>query len=72
VARFALPGDAGFGLPTFERLDPPPTLVVERMPAPLWETLGERLAPPRAADRLSAGARRAFDPAGVLNPGILG
>jgi hypothetical protein len=71
VVRFSLPGDAGFGLPTFERLDPAPTLVVERLPAPLWETLGERLAPPRAADALSVRVREAFDPAAVLNPGIL-
>ena len=71
VVRFALPGDAGFGLPTFERLDAPPTLIVERMPPGLWPTLGERLVPPRVGDRLSVGVRRAFDPAGVLNPGIL-
>jgi glycolate oxidase FAD binding subunit len=71
VVRFALPGDTGFGLPGFERVDPPPTVIVERLPAPLWPTLGDRLAPPRAADRLSVGVRRAFDPAHILNPGIL-
>jgi glycolate oxidase FAD binding subunit len=71
VARFILPGDAGFGLPTFERLDPSPTLVVERLPAPLWPTVGARLAPPRPPHRLADGVRHAFDPAGILNPGIV-
>ncbi len=80
VVRVILPGDTGFGLP---RLDAPavdaaagetptPTLVVERLPARLWPTLGPRLAPGRARDPLSRRVRAAFDPAGVLNPGVLG
>ena len=44
------------------------TLVAERLPAPLWTSLG----PPAAADHLSRGIRRAFDPDRILNPGILG
>jgi hypothetical protein len=47
VVRMILPGDTGFGLP---RLDGPAgaaagTVVLERMPAALWATLGARAAP---------------------------
>jgi len=74
VVRFILPGDTGFGLPPLDApaQGPAPTLVVERLPATLWPTLGARLAPGGARDALSRGVRAAFDPAGVLNPGILG
>jgi glycolate oxidase FAD binding subunit len=41
--------------------------IVERAPASIWAEL-----PPAAADALSVGVRRAFDPDGILNPGILG
>lgn len=44
------------------------TLIAERLPAAAWETLPVDL--PNAG--LARAARRAFDPAGVLNPGILG
>jgi FAD/FMN-containing dehydrogenase len=47
-------------------------VVVERLPARLWPTLGPRLAPGRARDPLSRRVRAAFDPAGILNPGVLG
>ncbi len=44
------------------------TRIYERLPADLWA----ELAPSPASDRLSRGVKRAFDPAQVLNPGILG
>jgi hypothetical protein len=74
VVRVILPGDTGFGLP---RLDAPPgsgspTLVVERLPTRLWASLGPRVAAGRARDPLSRRVRAAFDPSGVLNPGVLG
>ena len=42
--------------------------VVERLPSSLWAAMVQ----PAASDALSTGVRRAFDPAHVLNPGILG
>jgi FAD/FMN-containing dehydrogenase len=74
VVRVILPGDTGFGLP---RVDAPtggasPTLVVERLPARLWPTVGARLDAGRARDPLSRRVRLAFDPGRVLNPGVLG
>jgi hypothetical protein len=42
--------------------------IFERLPAPLWSSL----APSPVGDRLSRGVRHAFDPLGLLNPGILG
>ncbi len=75
VVRFILPGDTGFGFPDAARPPgdaPPPTVVVERLPAKLWPTLGARVAPPGARDPLSRRVRAAFDPHGVLNPGVLG
>src|SRR5687768_62674 len=47
---------------------PTPGRVFERLPKPLWPVL----APPPANDRLSRGVRSAYDPHGILNPGILG
>lgn len=44
------------------------TVIFERLPAASWPVL----AAPGAADPLSRGLRRVFDPATVLNPGILG
>ncbi len=41
--------------------------ICERLPADSWA----RVASP-IADRLSRGIKQAFDPAGILNPGILG
>jgi glycolate oxidase FAD binding subunit len=43
-------------------------LSYEQLPSSLWADL----APPVANDRLSRSLRAKFDPAGVLNPGILG
>lgn len=78
VLRMILPGDTGFGLPSLDAprgasgISAPQSLVVERLPVRLWPTLGARLAPGRARDPLSRRLRAAFDPAGILNPGILG
>ena len=44
------------------------TIVGERMPAPLWHALSR----PRSTDPIVHGIRRAFDPAGIMNVGILG
>lgn len=43
------------------------TVVGERLPASLWTRLGTR----RSAAVLAEGVRRAFDPDGIMNPGIL-
>jgi glycolate oxidase FAD binding subunit len=48
------------------QLNAPGSRVVERLPAPLWDSI-----PAPAGDRLSSAIRRTFDPDGVLNPGIL-
>jgi glycolate oxidase FAD binding subunit len=45
----------------------PGSRIVERAPAPIWAEL-----PSAASNALSTGVRRAFDPDGILNPGILG
>jgi glycolate oxidase FAD binding subunit len=71
VVRVIAPGDAGFGLPRFALDDARPSVVVERLPEPAWQNHGDHLAPPRAPDRLMIGVWRAFDPQGILNPGIL-
>jgi len=44
------------------------SVVFERLPPALWEVL----SPSVSADRLSRGIKQAFDPANILNPGILG
>ncbi|MBA3342981.1 MAG: FAD-binding oxidoreductase [Gemmatimonadaceae bacterium] len=44
------------------------TVIPERLPAAAWTSL----APTFVSDRLSLGIKRAFDPSGILNPGILG
>jgi glycolate oxidase FAD binding subunit len=50
------------------RSKPRDTRIFERLPANLWR----ELAPSAVTDRLSRGVRAAFDPHGLLNPGILG
>ena len=84
VVRFVLPGAQGFGMPSAApgrrpgaagdaaAVDPPPTCIVERLPAALWASVAAPWRTPRAVDALARGARRAFDPAGILNAGILG
>jgi FAD/FMN-containing dehydrogenase len=44
------------------------TVVGERMPASLWSVLSRK----RSSDALALGVRRAFDPDGIMNSGILG
>ncbi len=44
------------------------TVILETAPASLWT----RLSPSAISDRVSQSVRRAFDPLGILNPGILG
>jgi FAD/FMN-containing dehydrogenase len=44
------------------------TRIGERLTHELWPIV----SPPPAADRISAGIKRTFDPRGVLNPGIFG
>lgn len=44
------------------------TLIFENLPSAQWASL----APSATADRVSQGIKRAFDPFGILNPGILG
>ncbi len=44
------------------------TRIGERLPADLWPLCG----PSPVGDRISRGIKRTFDPANVLNPGILG
>lgn len=78
VVRLILPGDTGFGLPSVTPPRAAPdarpiaSTIVERLPAALWPTLGPRLAPPRTDDLISQRLRAAFDPHGILNPGIMG
>ena len=47
-------------------------VIVERLPAALWPSVGAVLAPSRVTDRLARGVRAAFDPYRIMNPGILG
>jgi len=70
VVRVLLPGDEGALRPalTARRASATCHRVYERLPAALWP----KLAPSAVSDRLSRGVRLAFDPHGILNPGILG
>jgi glycolate oxidase FAD binding subunit len=76
VVRFVLPGAEGFGMPRPDlggaAGQPPARRAVERLPAALWPAVGAAGAAPAADDPLSRRVRDAFDPARVLNPGILG
>jgi glycolate oxidase FAD binding subunit len=44
------------------------TVILENAPASLWE----RISPSATGDRVSTNLKKAFDPLGILNPGILG
>jgi glycolate oxidase FAD binding subunit len=71
VARAVIPRD-GDTLPQASlellRSGSRDTRIFERLPAPLWP----ELARSAVTHRLSRGVRAAFDPHGLLNPGILG
>jgi glycolate oxidase FAD binding subunit len=47
---------------------PGATVIYERLPAPMWQSLGKS----GTSDRLAQGIKKAFDPKNILNPGILG
>lgn len=47
---------------------PDVTIVYERLPSTMWQSL----SPSVVSDRISRGIKAAFDPHGILNPGILG
>ena len=66
IVRCVLPGDARDAARRLARCDA--TVIFERLPADLWS----ELAPLPVSDRLSRGVKDRFDPAHVLNPGVLG
>ena len=66
ILRCVLPADARDAARQLARCDA--SVIFERLPADLWS----ELAPSAAMDRLSRGVRDRFDPARVLNPGVLG
>ena len=70
IVRVALPGDPGaLAAPLRAELHRfKGTVVFERLSPSLWTDL----ARPTALDPLSRSVKRAFDPDGILNPGILG
>jgi glycolate oxidase FAD binding subunit len=66
TVRLALKGlRAGVELP---RSSASQRVTYETLPADLWRSV----SPSVTSDRLSQSVKRAFDPAGILNPGILG
>lgn len=65
IVRCVLPADATATLNAFTA---PATVVGERLPRALWDAIVRA----RPTDALAASARRAFDPDGIMNPGILG
>ena len=70
IVRVALPGEpAGHAERLFSELDRfRGTVIFERLPSSMWPTFARSAA----ADPLSLGIKRAFDPDHILNPGILG
>jgi glycolate oxidase FAD binding subunit len=70
IVRCVVPSGAG-SVATLQRLwggESTLTRIGERLTPELWPIV----SPPPAADRISAGIKRTFDPRGVLNPGIFG
>ncbi|HWJ22151.1 MAG TPA: FAD-binding oxidoreductase [Gemmatimonadaceae bacterium] len=79
VARVVVPSPevprlaAAFAPGRFALGSQPGTQIFERLPAELWPTLATSpLGGTTGSGRLSRRVKRAFDPKGVLNPGILG
>jgi glycolate oxidase FAD binding subunit len=69
IVRCSLPADRVASLVSRVKSEMPDcTVIFEKLPAPLWQAL----SPTVISDRLSTDIRRAFDPHGILNPGILG
>jgi glycolate oxidase FAD binding subunit len=66
IARCGVPEDSPDAARRLARCDA--TVIFERLPANLWS----EIAPSPVSDRLSRGIRERFDPAHVLNPGVLG
>ncbi|HJU69264.1 MAG TPA: FAD-binding protein [Gemmatimonadaceae bacterium] len=66
IVRCILPDDAHEAARSLARCDA--TVIFERLPGPLWT----ELAPSPVGDRLSRSVKQRFDPAHVLNPGLLG
>ena len=66
IVRCILPADARDAARRIARIDA--SVVFERLPADLWN----ELAPSPVSDRLSRSLKQRFDPANVLNPGVLG
>lgn len=52
----------------FAALQAHDTVILENAPASLWE----KISPSATSDRVSTNLKKAFDPLGILNPGILG
>lgn len=68
VVRCIVPSEATGVLRDLPRTEAGVTRIFERLPADMWT----ELAPSPATDDLSRRVRSAFDPASLLNPGILG
>jgi glycolate oxidase FAD binding subunit len=69
IVRCILPFDARPAtLDRLRNLPSRPTVIFERLPRELWATL----SPSVVADRISQRVKSAFDPTGILNPGIMG
>jgi hypothetical protein len=66
VVRCILPEDARDAARRIARFDA--VVIFEQLPADLWN----ELAPSPVSDRLSRSVKERFDPARVLNPGLLG
>jgi glycolate oxidase FAD binding subunit len=66
VVRCLLPANAHEAARSLARCDA--TVIFEKLPAFLWS----ELAPSPVSDRLSRSVKERFDPASILNPGLLG